>query len=460
MTRLSTEEPRDPRVTARRAATVGGTILLLAVVLPFVVFALPQLIGANYGFVILSGSMEPALSTGDVVIVDAGTAVGVGDVITFRDGRDVPTTHRVVEVVDGAYLTQGDANENPDPGLVSPADVLGEVTLSIPLIGYVILWANTPLGYVAFVVVPLLLLGASELYGWVRSDDGSESDDGAGSDDSVGNGAATELDDTVGNGATTGVDDGAGSDAVAGVDDATATPSTDGGSVSSASTEQAATARSVETAESAATQSAEETETEAATVSVAETDLTLSALAAGSLAAYAGWNVYGSVSVGSAPDPVAVAAATAGLFGTLAAAYVTVDGRRRASAARTAVAAVTEGAAAAPATDERGDETPADETPATGTPADESIADPSTAVSEIVEAAEPDARGGHEGADPLADRGEFGAPADRDDESPVDGEIETGVENGHGDEFEMVAEAEAVEGEDDLDDRSRDGESS
>jgi len=153
---------------ARRIAAVLGFVLIVALVVPFVVFAVPQTIGADHGFVVLSGSMEPAISPGDVVIVASGP-VAVGDVITYRTGNEVPTTHRIVEEVDGAYRTKGDANENVDAGLVDPSQVLGNVVVVIPLIGYVILWANTTVGFALLVVVPLVLLGGMEAYRFLRT---------------------------------------------------------------------------------------------------------------------------------------------------------------------------------------------------------------------------------------------------------------------------------------------------
>jgi signal peptidase len=145
----------------RRVAAVLGFVLLVALVAPFVVFAVPQTVGADHAFVVLSGSMEPELSPGDVIIVASGP-VAVGDVITYRTGSEVPTTHRIVEEVDGAYRTKGDANENADAGLVDPSQVLGSVVVVIPLIGYVILWANTTVGFALLVVIPLGILAAME----------------------------------------------------------------------------------------------------------------------------------------------------------------------------------------------------------------------------------------------------------------------------------------------------------
>jgi signal peptidase len=164
------EEPSGPATggRTRRIAAVLGFVLLVALVVPFVVFAVPQTVGADHGFVVLSGSMEPDISPGDVVIVASGP-VAVGDVITYRTGNDVPTTHRIVEEVDGAYRTKGDANENVDAGLVDPSQILGSVIVVIPLMGYIILWANTTVGFALLVVVPLVLLGSMEAYRFLRT---------------------------------------------------------------------------------------------------------------------------------------------------------------------------------------------------------------------------------------------------------------------------------------------------
>lgn len=173
----------------RRVLAIAGTLVVVAVVVPFAVFAVPQAVGADHSYVVLSGSMEPAISPGDVVIVGAvnPTDVAVDDVITFyRTENGIPTTHRVVEVLSGdgglAFRTMGDANEDPDGAPVPAGNVVGRVMFTIPLIGYVIEAGKTPFGFAALVVVPLGLLVASELYDAVRrreSPDAAESDDEA-----------------------------------------------------------------------------------------------------------------------------------------------------------------------------------------------------------------------------------------------------------------------------------------
>ncbi|TKX84914.1 signal peptidase I [Halorubrum sp. SS5] len=169
MTKLLT----SPRT--KRAANVLGIVLLIAVVAPFAVFAVPEVVGADESFVVLTASMTPAIAPGDVVIVAERdpTAIAEGDVITFvRGTSDVPVTHRVIGVSgEGAALafeTMGDANEGPDPGLVPAGNLVGVVTLTIPWIGYVIQFAGTRAGFVALVMLPFGLLAATEVWSIVR----------------------------------------------------------------------------------------------------------------------------------------------------------------------------------------------------------------------------------------------------------------------------------------------------
>ena len=168
----------------RKVASVAGLVLLVAVVLPFVIYAVPQVVGADHSYVVLSGSMEPTISAGDVIIVNsvAASQIEQGDVITY--GGERPTTHRVVGVTqqDGgpAFRTQGDANEDPDPGVVPASEVKGKVMsiggalFVIPYVGYVIQFANTSIGFALLFVVPFVLLVITELWDIVLSAGDSE----------------------------------------------------------------------------------------------------------------------------------------------------------------------------------------------------------------------------------------------------------------------------------------------
>lgn len=112
-------------------------------------------------FVVQSGSMEPAIGVGSVVVVKPVDTYQVGDVITFgpRSKTKPPTTHRIIEVKeDGNLVTKGDANEDQDIRAVSRYEVIGKVILSIPYVGYAVAAAQKPWGFMIIVVIPAVLI--------------------------------------------------------------------------------------------------------------------------------------------------------------------------------------------------------------------------------------------------------------------------------------------------------------
>jgi signal peptidase len=351
-------DSRQWRRRLRRTAAVLGTVLLVAAVIPFVVFAVPQVVGADHGFVILSGSMEPDISAGDVVIVDGSRSVDVGDVITFEDDADIPTTHRVVAIEDGAYVTQGDANEEPDDQPVDPDRVLGEVAVTIPYIGYIIVWANSPLGYVALVGVPLTLLLGTELRAWRRRRNDDATPDAAGDStpgedvDALRPAIRWRGDQQASDRSETGRQ--ASTESAAAVHARSDSQTVHefvraNGHNERETVGESAAAKSVpdevsglsavepdEEVEQSGDDERETTDPEMdapetdspETVAVAVADLKLSVLATGVLFAYAGWHVWLTTTAGIAPSPVSVGAMTAGLLGLVLAGWVTVSAWR------------------------------------------------------------------------------------------------------------------------------------
>lgn len=160
------------RSSSRRWLHVVAALLFVALVVPFVVYAVPEVAGADESYIVLTASMTPELKPGDAVVVREvpTTQIQAGDVITFlpRSGGDVPITHRVVDVLvlsDGsrAFVTKGDANEDPDVGAVAPEQVVGKVVVTLPYLGHVVAFVNTPVGFGVLVVLPIGLLILTEV---------------------------------------------------------------------------------------------------------------------------------------------------------------------------------------------------------------------------------------------------------------------------------------------------------
>ena len=89
-------------------------------------------------YAVLSGSMEPEISTGGIVFTNTrDRQPETGDVITYRLGGTT-VTHRILRMEDGAYVTKGDANQGEDTSPVLPSQIVGTVCFSLPFAGYVV----------------------------------------------------------------------------------------------------------------------------------------------------------------------------------------------------------------------------------------------------------------------------------------------------------------------------------
>ena len=109
-------------------------------------------------YVVMSGSMEPAIQTGAVVFVDTkvkAPAYAVGDIIIFPRG-DNTVSHRIVGEEDDAYITKGDANAMVDAYRLPKGEAGGRVLYSVPYAGYAIVALRSPTGIAAMVFFVLL----------------------------------------------------------------------------------------------------------------------------------------------------------------------------------------------------------------------------------------------------------------------------------------------------------------
>jgi signal peptidase len=148
--------------------------LLLAATLP--------LAFGDRSFTVMSGSMEPAISAGDVVVTQPihPREARVGDVVTFRDpeGSGHMITHRVRDVDERAagvaFTTKGDANNKTEHWTVARNGEIGRVAYRLPVLGYAFVWTRSPLGRILLIAFPLIALGAGALMRiWRPSPDGA-----------------------------------------------------------------------------------------------------------------------------------------------------------------------------------------------------------------------------------------------------------------------------------------------
>ena len=127
-------------------------------------------------FVVRSGSMSPAIKTGDAVLIstsneDLSIELAVGDVVTFHpsSNRSLLISHRIVDTVtneDGEqlYVTKGDANASRDSELVSSDRIVGRVEARLPQIGRLLV-ASQGIGLMALFAAAFVLAHVSVVLG-------------------------------------------------------------------------------------------------------------------------------------------------------------------------------------------------------------------------------------------------------------------------------------------------------
>ena len=125
------------RAFASALLRILGILFIAAVIVSCIPLTVPGLFG--YGvYNVESGSMAPEIPTGSVIYVKqvAPEEIAAGDVITFQnEGGTI--THRVLsnKIIEGEFITKGDANEKEDLEPVPYSALVGKVTFHLPVLG-------------------------------------------------------------------------------------------------------------------------------------------------------------------------------------------------------------------------------------------------------------------------------------------------------------------------------------
>ena len=141
------------------------TTTLVVLVVIFAIFLMGSRLVGLQVFNVISGSMEPTYSVGDLIYVKDvdPDAIKVGDPITFVLNEDlVVATHRVIQVdsENRYFYTKGDANSTADASPVHFNNVIGVPVFSLPLLGYVSAYIQSPPGMYVAITVGILLVAA------------------------------------------------------------------------------------------------------------------------------------------------------------------------------------------------------------------------------------------------------------------------------------------------------------
>lgn len=171
-----------PKIGTALVDIIIVILVLLSIIISISAFTaranngVPDLFGYS-PFSVQTDSMQPTISKGDYIFVEKCDAesLKIGDVVTYHtiiDGERVINTHRVVDVIKTGdmlqYQTQGDnreTNPEPDENLLSPGDVIGKYNgTRIPVMGTVIDFLSTQLGFFLVILLPVLLFTIYRAY--------------------------------------------------------------------------------------------------------------------------------------------------------------------------------------------------------------------------------------------------------------------------------------------------------
>jgi len=106
--------------------------------------------------VVLSGSMEPTLSVGDLIIVSEARPYGENDIVVFQSGNSL-VVHRIIEIEGESVITQGDANNTPDSP-INKSVIKGKVVAVVPQVGTAVNFIKSPIGTIMVVVLAVVLM--------------------------------------------------------------------------------------------------------------------------------------------------------------------------------------------------------------------------------------------------------------------------------------------------------------
>ena len=106
--------------------------------------------------IVLSGSMEPEFSKGDLIIVAEAERYKKNDVVVFHDGSSL-VVHRIIEESADTVITQGDANSTADEPIERGA-IKAKVLFHVDNLGTVLGFFKTPIGIILTIGIAIALV--------------------------------------------------------------------------------------------------------------------------------------------------------------------------------------------------------------------------------------------------------------------------------------------------------------
>ncbi len=106
---------------------------------------------------VVSGSMEPTIHVGDMIIINTkAKEYQKDDIVTFYDNEGSFTTHRIVEINEDKVITKGDNNKSRDDEILTEK-ILGKYVFRIANFGRILASLKSPFTLIMILVVGILV---------------------------------------------------------------------------------------------------------------------------------------------------------------------------------------------------------------------------------------------------------------------------------------------------------------
>lgn len=167
------ENQNPPKEQERKKASkvsVVASVILCIILIPIILVNVILIVGSYtdpdhipsvFGIspaVVLSGSMSPTFDTQALIFIQdvEPDSLEVGDIICFlQNGTAI--THRIIEVTQEGYITQGDANNVADGDVVTPQQIEGKYIAHLDEAGGFVMFAQSTTGMILFIAVPICI---------------------------------------------------------------------------------------------------------------------------------------------------------------------------------------------------------------------------------------------------------------------------------------------------------------
>lgn len=101
-------------------------------------------------FIVKTGSMEPEIIAGELIIVKKQDDYKKDEIITYKE-NDIYVTHRIVEKKENSYVTKGDANNENDFEITNN-DILGKVVF------HSFFWGKLVSEYLGIIIIIYIII--------------------------------------------------------------------------------------------------------------------------------------------------------------------------------------------------------------------------------------------------------------------------------------------------------------